>query len=205
MGRNLLKGEGAVLGETSIKSRYDAVVQRGMNMSRAFDVTSSVDFAISAWHLIADWLPKADKLQYQLAMQKVDVQNLPQEMKVLRAALRDVAIGEKHYIFDRPNEDAKRNVETIETGEVSDYFSYFFHESIPGVTTKDGYYFSVRKLRDLVLEYLEWVFDENVPSRHFPGALLGNIWVCRIANRDKSAVPPVGAIIPVGGDSGFVT
>lgn len=204
MGRKLGKLDGAALGEVSIEARYTAVRERGRRMEGVFDAISSVDFSVAAWHLIADWLPAAQSDHYRLAKSKLRLDKLPTEMQLLRSTLRDIATGEKHCIL-QPMEETKRVVTDVEPGKTGSWYAYFFHERIPGVTTKDDYYFSVRKLRDLVLEYLSWVFDDSIPAGRFPGALLGQIWVCKIANRFNDATPPIGAIIPPNGDPGFVT
>lgn len=204
MGRKLGNLEGAALGEVSIESRYAAVQERGRRMEGVFDAISSVDFFVAAWHLIADWLPVAQGDHYRLARSKLRLDKLPAEMQLLRSTLRDVATGEKHCIL-LPKEETKKVVTEVEPGKTGDWYAFFFHERILGVTTKDDYYFSVRKLRDLVLDYLAWVFDDSIPAGSFPGALLGKIWVCKTANRFNNATPPIGAIIPPNGDPGFVT
>ncbi len=173
-------------------------------MEGVFDEISSVDFANAAWHLHADWIPQAHDTKYRIAKAKVQIRKLPPEMQLLLHALRDIATGEKHCFLRDAKEEAKKVITDIEPGETSNWYAYFFHERILGVTTKDHYYFSVRKLRDLVLDYLAWVFDDSVPAKDFPGELLGNIWWCRPANR-SSQTPPLGAIIPSGGDEQFVT
>ena len=204
MGRKLDGREGAALGETSIEARYEAVKERGKRMEGNFDEISYKDFLVAAWHLIADWLPAAKGDQYRLAKSKLKVEKLPSEMLLLRSTLRDIANGEKHCILHK-DEVGKRVVTDVEPGRTGSWYAYFFHERIAGVTTDDGHYFSVRILRNLILEYLTWVFDDGIPVASFPGELLGKIWFCKIANRSSGATPPVGAIIPTIGDPGFVT
>jgi hypothetical protein len=203
MSRKLEPSEGVSLGDISMEARYAAVLERARRMDGSFDVTSSVDFAIAAWHLIADWLPAATDKKYRLAKSKLQLDRLPTEMKLLRSTLRDIATGEKHCILT-PSERPKRVVTHIEPGVTGSWYAYFFHERIPGVTTLEGYYFSVRKLRDLIVEYLDWVFDDRSPAGAFPGTLLGKIWICNPANGAAGAVPPPGAVVPPVGDPGFV-
>lgn len=204
VGRKLGDLEGAVLGENSIEARYEELKERGKRMEGVFDVISSKDFCVAAWHLIADWVPAAKGDHYRLAKSKLKLKTLPSEMLLLRSTLRDIATGEKHCIL-KPSEKGKRVVTDIEPGETGNWYAYWFHERIAGVTTEDEYYFSVRTLRNLTLEYFSWVFDDHIPADSFPGELLGKIWVCRIKNRFNNATPPVGAILPQSGDPGFVT
>jgi hypothetical protein len=203
MGRKLAKQEGAALGDASVDAKYAAVMERGRRMEGVFDDISSSDFALAAWHLSADWIPKAQGKSYQIARKKVQVRYLPAEMQHLRSALRDIALGEKHYVLDGAKEEAKKVITDIERGVTKGWYSYLFHERMPGVTTKDHYYFSVRKLRDLVLEYLSWVLDDSKPVDKFPEALQAKIW-WKIANR-SGQTPLPGATLPSGEDAKFAT
>lgn len=203
MTRKLGPLEGAVLGDASIEARYAAVQDRAQRMEGHFDEISAVDFSVAAWHLIADWLPATSDPRYRIAKSKLQPSRLPAEMKLLRSTLRDIATGAKHCTL-KPSEEGKRVVTHVEPGKTHSWYSYFFHERMPGVTTEGGYYFSVRKLRDLILEYLAWVFDDSVPMDKFPESLLGKIWVCRPANRAPEAIPPPGSIVPPVGDQGFI-
>lgn len=188
MTRVLGHTEGPTFGDPSISARFSALRQRGEQMEADFFSPSTTDFCVAAWHLF-EWINRAPDAS-RLAKSKSHDRNWPSEMCHLRDTLRDLANGEKHF-FLKPDAAAKKVVVRMEPGETRNWLAYFFHErGVPGVTTKEGYYFSARKLRDRTLEFFTWVFDDSVPVDQFPPALREGIWRCKIGNRSKPYRPP---------------
>ncbi len=200
----LLAGrEGPVIGITSCHDLHQKLRIEGERLEGKWHAYDAFNFVLTAWHLYQDWLP-GDKLGRPVyAPQKGDKHRLPQQMKLVLDVLRDLCAGSENF---QVNLDAaqKRGIEETHSGAIGDWYAYFTHERIPGVTAEGDYYFSVRKLRNITHSYFDWVFDDEKPAQKFPGELLWVIWRCSPKNRDAAAVPPLGAIPGDAGDSDFV-
>jgi len=191
-----------VLGIANCRDMYERVKRLGDRMEGAWDEDSASTFVMHAWHLCNDWIKRDKKHRPRLATQKCDAKKIPVEMVLVLNVLRDLTNGTKHCVLD-PSSEENRVVTKSHNGEIRGYYAWFFRERIPGVTTRGGYYFSVRKLRDITLNYLDWVFDDSIAVKAFPGELHGIIWHCYPGNRIAGITPPEGAILP-GGDTKFV-
>ncbi|MDP1889201.1 hypothetical protein [Polaromonas sp.] len=203
MDKDLQSREGPVLGIGSSAELYEKLKFEGARLRTEWHPYDAFNFVLTAWHLYQDWLPVDRLNRPSHASAKLNKRKLPEEMVLVLDVLRDLSNGSKHLTLD-PGSAGKRVVSSTHSGEISSYWAYFFQERIVGVTTANYYYFSIRKLSDIVLAYFAWVFDDNAPATPFPGELLWNIWRCAPKNRDKNAVPPSGALPGEEGDPEFV-
>lgn len=204
MKKQLLDREGPVLRIASSKELYDKLKAEGDRLEGQWHAYDAFNFVVTAWHLYQDWLPGDRRSRPSLAAKKMDQRKLPKEMVLVLHALRDLANGSKHLQLKRESSES-RVVSATHSGAIGDWWAYFFQERIPGVTVEDTYYFSIRKLRNIVLSYFDWVFDDSKSAALFPGDLLWIIWRCAPKNRDKAAIPPEGSIVGSDGDPDFVT
>lgn len=203
MDKDLQGREGPVLGIGASAELYEKLKFEGARLRTEWHPYDAFNFVLTAWHLYQDWLP-ADRLNRPShASAKLKKRKLPEEMVLVLDVLRDLSNGSKHLNLD-PGSADKRVVSSTHSGEISSFSAYFFQEGIVGVTTADYYYFSIRKLSDIILAYFAWVFDDKAPATPFPGGLLWTIWRCAPKNRDKNAVPPPGALPGEEGDPEFV-
>ncbi len=109
------------------------------------------NFSITAWHLYHDWM-KYDTRLSQLAKNKHEESELA--MKPMIHALEVLANSNKH-ISVRNNQ----NVIDTKYGEVVDWYTYFKGD-FPTIITDTAEY-PFWKLQEILIEYFEWVFDEN--------------------------------------------
>lgn len=154
-------------------------------LSRDWNVYAAYDFLITAWHLYHDWKQSDDS--GTLSKTKRNPNKLPDEMRMVLDATRDLANGNKHFNLDE-KAAKRRRVSATHTGDEVGYYEYFFHEDMPAVTIDDHWYFSIRVLRNIILRYFGWVFNDSVPANAFPTELLESIRYCNIAVRE--GVPP---------------
>ena len=200
----MLGREGPVLGIGSSKELYEKLKAEGVRLEGQWQAYDAFNFVVTAWHLYQDWIPGDRTNRPASAAKKMDQKKLPREMVLVLHVLRDLANGSKHLQLNRESSES-RVVTATHSGAIADWWAYFFQERILGVTADGTYYFSIRKIRNIVLSYFDWVFDESKPADSFPGDLLWTIWRCAPKNRDKDAVPPQGAIKGRDGDPDFVT
>jgi hypothetical protein len=208
MEHKLVGLSGAVLGFQSSLDLYAKLKREGNRLEGQWHPDDAFNFLVTAWHLYEDWLPKdrATEPEPQIALQKREKKKLPEQMVFLLAILRDLANGSKHLEL-RPDSARRRVIAETHDGEIDDYWAFFFQESMVGITAYDAsddvYYFSIRKLRDLLLEYFSWVFDDTQPPDSFPGQLIYKIWLCAPRNCMPEAIPPPGAVVGESGNENF--
>lgn len=204
MDKELAGREGPVLGIGSSVDLHEKLKFEGARLEGSWHSYDAFNFVLTAWHLYQDWLPGDRRGRPKQARKKLDKKGLPVEMILVLDVLRDLSNGSKHLQLD-PSAAKKRVISETHSGEIANWWAYFFQERILGVTTGSDYYFSIRKLRNVTLAYFDWVFDDIRPANPFPGDLLWTIWRCAPKNRDKAAVPPAGAVPGEDGDPEFVT
>lgn len=188
MGRKLSEREGPTLQLQSSKDVYSKLLKNSCRLRESWDADDATDFIICAWHLFEDWT-KSDENR-SLNRTKRNRNKLPTAMNLILDVTRDLANGSKHFQLD-PKPARSRRVSEIHDGLEANFYSYCFHESIPGVTLNDGYYFSVRVLHNILLAYFEWVFDDDQPARLFPKGILDSIRYCNIQKREANEVPEI--------------
>jgi hypothetical protein len=203
MDKDIQGREGPVLGIGSSAELYEKLKFEGARLGIEWHPYDAFNFVLTAWHLYQDWLPADRPNRPSRASAKLDKRKLPEEMVLVLDVLRDLSNGSKHLNLD-PGSADKRVVSSTHSGEISNFYAYFFQERIVGVTTLGHYYFSIRKLRDITLAYFAWVFDDEAAPVPFPGDLLWTIWRCAPKNHDKDAIAPLGALPGEKGDSDFV-
>lgn len=203
MDKKLRAREGAVLGITSSAELYEKLKFEGERLGKEWHSYDAFNFVVTAWHLYNDWLPADRTGRPIFASAKINKRKLPQEMILVLDVLRDLSNGSKHLNLDLKGSKT-RVVSKTHTGEIGNAWAYYFQERIPGVTTENYYYFSIRKLRDISLAYFAWVFADEKSGSPFPGNLLWVIWRCAPKNRVKDAIPPIGAEAGELGDPNFV-
>lgn len=109
-------------------------------------------------------------------------------MNLILDVVRDVVNGSKHFELDEGSAN-KRKVSEVHIGNEASWYSYFFHEGIPGVTAEKQWYFSLRVLNNIVMRYYEWVFDDSTPVREFPVEIIETITYCNISERVRCTCP----------------
>ena len=114
---------------------------------------------------------------------------LPEPMILILDVVRDLVNGSKHFELD-PGSASRRRVGEVHTGEEVGEYEFFFHEEIPAVTVEEHWYFSIRVLRNLLIRYFEWTFDDSTPVANFPAELLDAIFYCNIPAR-KGPTPAI--------------
>jgi hypothetical protein len=183
--RQLSGKEGAVLGLPNSEALYEKLRFESIRLSQGWGSYDTFNFAVTAWHLFEDW-PNGDP-KGTLSRLKRHRHRLSKEMLMVVAVLRDLANGSKHFVLNQKGSDT-RQITATHSGGVNDWFEYYFHERLPGVTAGD-LYFSIRVMRNIVMAYFEWVFDNSVPADQFPSAINDAVRYCRIATR-QGHVPP---------------
>lgn len=203
MDKKLSGRDGPVLQLATCMDLLDKLRKDGERLEGTWHPHDAFNFVVTAWHLQNDWLSQRAAPKPTLAAEKHLARRLPAEMKLVLDVLRDLANGSKHQTLE-PDAARRRVISQVQSGQIADWYSWFFHENIPGVTTESGHYFSIRKLRNFTLAYFDWVFDDTKPVTPFPGELIWQIWRSNPANGDAAAVPPPGAIPGNIDDPGFV-
>ncbi len=204
MDKTLVERDGATLGLDSCADLYDKLKFEGERLENVWHSYDAFNFVVTAWHLYNDWLKKDRTAKPKLAGKKTALEKLPAEMILVLNVLENIAVSSKHLQLNNPGAE-KRKVSETHNGEIDNWYSYFHHERMLGITTEGDYYFSIRKLRNICLAYFAWVFDDGLPASPFPGELLWDIWRCAPKNHVEGAVPPPGAIPGELGDPDFVT
>lgn len=179
---------GPTFGLNSSRDLYDKLKLDSVRLSTSWHPYVAFDFLVTAWHLHHDW-PKSDDPR-DTSRQKRKESKLPPEMILVLRTIQDLVNGSKHFQLD-PQAAEKRRVQAVHTGNESSWYSYFFHENLPGVTVDTHWYFSIRVLHNLTMAYFDWVFDDSVAASSFPAELLDSIKYCNIAERKSGHAPSI--------------
>lgn len=180
--------EGPTFGLNSSRDLYEKLKHDSVRLSEGWHPYAAFDFLVTAWHLHHDW-PKSDDSR-DTARHKRRESKLPQEMILVLRAIQDLVNGSKHFQLD-PQAAEKRRVQAVHTGKESSWYSYFFHENLPGVTVDTHWYFTIRVLHNLTMAYFDWVFEDAIPASDFPEELLAAIRYCNIAERKGGPSPTI--------------
>jgi hypothetical protein len=119
------------------------------------------NFFVTAWHLHKDWLGSETIEKPIHSLSKIAAAH--PHMKEIRHAIRDIANGSKHFAL---NEAPKIS---IGPREISCFYSYFFGPQY-AIDTK-SFHFLMYELVGVVMEYFEWIFDDESPDT-VPAAIL---------------------------------
>jgi hypothetical protein len=190
MGKKLSGRTGATLGFESSKDYYNKLLRDAERLREEWDVGDATNFLTKAWHLFQDW-PKSDEKK-SITRTKRNRNQLPSQMNLVLDITRDLVNGSKHFELDQRSAD-KRKVSEVHDGREVDFFSYFFHENTAGISVEGGWYFSIRVLHNILLEYYLWVFDDSQLPKEFPEKILDAINYCNIKKRVTGTVPLIWA------------
>lgn len=124
---------------------------------------------------------------------KRQARRLPSEMILVLEVVRDLVNGSKHFQLN-PKAAGSRKITEIHTGDEVGFYEYLFQENLPGVTLDNGWYYSIRILRNLLVGYFDWVFDDSVSVENFPDELLDALQYCNIPNRRAGPSPRIWLI-----------
>lgn len=125
------------------------------------------NFVITAYHLYDDWLKK-DPLISQLQRDKYN--STKNELKDLIGALYAVANSSKHSVLKEYKvNNVDFNVVGTSYGEVTDWLSFYLAK-FPTINTKEAQY-DLWQLDKVYVEYLEWVFNDQIISSTLPHSL----------------------------------
>lgn len=180
MGKQIVGREGPVLGIDSSAAMFDKLKHESLRLEQGWHPYDAFNFLVTAWHLFEDWKKSDDPRE--LCRMKRHKARLPEPMILILDVTRDLANGSKHFELD-PGAALKRRVGEVHTGEEVGFYEWDFHEEIPAVTVEEHWYFSIRVLRNLLIRYFEWTFDDSTPVADFPAELLEAILYCNIATR----------------------
>jgi len=172
---------------------FDKLQFESSRLELGWNPYDAFNFLVTGWHLFEDWVKSEDPRA--LSRMKRQRKRLPEPMNLVLDVVRDLVNGSKHFELN-PDAASKRRVCEVHTGEEVGFYEYFFHEEIPAVTVDVHWYFSIRVLRNLLIRYFEWVFDDSVPIAEFPRELLDAISYCNIATR--SGPTPAIWLIGIG-------
>jgi hypothetical protein len=112
------------------------------------------NFFVTAWHLHKDWLGNATISKPEHSCEKINIAH--PALKEVRHAMRDIANGSKHItLTEKPKI-------SVGAREISSFDSYFFGAQYP-IETKT-HHFLMNEFVYLILEYFEWIFDDNAPK-----------------------------------------
>ncbi len=117
---------------------------------------------------------------------------MPSEMNFVLNILQDLANSSKHVRLDRDSA-RKRKVDTVHDGNEVGFFEFFFHEDIPGISAGNSY-FSIRVLRNIVVRYFEWVFDDSAAVKDFPAEIIEAIQYCDASGQKSGPSPALWLI-----------
>lgn len=176
-----------ILGVSGCRDLFKKLEAEGEALAPHWRPYDCFNFVITAWHLYEDWI-KADRLAApRLALNKIEKAKTPPEMQLVLDALRDVANASKHVAPKKRSQGPK--VLTATHGELEpDLYSWFFHEDMPGLSVENSY-FSIRVLRNILLRYFSWVFNDAIPVDDFPPEILEAIAYCNIGSRTGNGPP----------------
>lgn len=186
MTKQLAGRQGAILGLGDSRALYGKLQHDATRLAASWGVYEAFDFAVTAWHLQDDWV-KSDPPNSLCRIKRGRTQR-PSEMQLVLEIVRDLANGSKHFHLNPEGQKARR-VTATRTGMEPDWWSYFWHEDMPGVSVGSSE-FSIRVLRNLMMAYFEWVFDDTVPPGSFPSEIVETVSYCDVSARKPPFTPP---------------
>lgn len=112
------------------------------------------NFFVTAWHLHKDWLGSESIEKPIYSLSKISAAH--PHMKEIRHAIRDIANGSKHFALDEAPKIS------IGPREISSFYAYFFGPQY--VIDTKSFHFLMYELVGVVMDYFEWIFDDESPS-----------------------------------------
>ena len=191
MGKIISGNQGPVLGIETSSDMYEKLKFESDRLANGWGPYDAFNFLVTAWHLFQDWT-KSDA-PGSLNRAKRRRANLSESMNFVLDITRDLVNGSKHFLLD-PNAVSKRKVKETHDGVDANWHSFFFHENMLGVTAQGTWYFSVRVLRNILLSYFSWVFDDSISVKEFPHELNEALNYCNIGNRKNMSPPALWAL-----------
>lgn len=186
MARTLAVGKGAVLGLSSSRDLYAKLQSDSARLTTDWGVYACFDFAVTAWHLQDDWV-LSDPPKSPCRIKRGQTQR-PKEMQLALDVIHDLANGSKHFHLDRRGQASRTITATRERKEAG-WWPYLWHEDMPGVSV-GSYEFSIRVLRNIIMAYFDWVFDDATPVTAFPTQIKLTVQYCDISSRKAPFEPP---------------
>ncbi len=186
----VIKGnDGPVLGIYSSKDMFEKLKYESLRLQKDWQSSyDSFNFLVTAWHLFQDW-PKSDATRSPSRLKR-QKNRLSTEMILVLDIVRDLTNGSKHFTLD-PKAAKNRRVDEVHTGNEVGFYQYFFHEDLPAVTVETHWYFSIRVLHNILMQYFTWVFNDSVSEKNFPSEISEAILYCNIAKRSSGPSPVV--------------
>lgn len=179
---------GPTFGLQSSADMYEKLQFEAQRLRNGWGKFDAANFIWTAWHLFNDW-PKSEP-HGTPSRAKRDRSSLPEEMRLVIGVANDLANGSKHFILRGQSAD-RCKVEDVHDGAEASWWAFFFQEDLPGVTTYEGWYFSIRLLHNILSHYFVWVFDDNASVDCFPDDLLEAIRYCHVPTRRSGPSPRI--------------
>ncbi len=186
MSKILAEREGPVLGINSSTDMFEKLRYESSRLRQGWHSYDAFNFLVTAWHLFEDW-SKSDDAK-ALSRSKRQRHHLPENMNLVLDVVRDLVNGSKHFTLTR-DAAKKRRIGEILTGKEVGYYQYFFRERVSAVVVDQHWYFSIRALHNLIINYFQWVFDDTTPVKDFPQEITDAISYCHVPSR-KGRTPP---------------
>jgi hypothetical protein len=187
MPKALGAADGAVIGLSCSRDLYEKLKSDAARLASDWGVYACFDFAVTAWHLQEDWV-QSDPPKAPCRIKRGQTQR-PPEMQLALDVIHDLANGSKHFHLDQRGRTSRTVTATRERKEAG-WWSYFWHEDMPGVSV-GSYEFSIRVLRNIIMAYFDWVFDDTLPVAKFPVDIVEAVRHCDISSRKPPFKPPL--------------
>lgn len=175
MSSDLAKDKVFTFGFNSAKDVYEKLIRDGKKLDdnpRSKD--ECFNFAVTAWQLYDDWLKNDDSMS---SLAKAKYKNAKIHMNDMMRGLASVANSSKHmYLWKSLRNKPNFNVVDVVYEDVTDWYKFFF-APFPTIVTKDAKY-NLWKIKQILMEYFQWVFDDSVPEVDLPQSIKDNLNEC---------------------------
>lgn len=162
-------------GLETCQNMFDKLKWEAHRLEDGWNVYDTFNFVVTANHLYIDWIRDCGS---QEAKKKKDL--LPKLAKMVMQTIIDLSNGGKHWRMTNERSLSRQVITIAPERGINDWHAYFIAGSMVYVEF-DDYKLSMRQLRDLVLGYFQWVFeDEDVV---FPEELQDQLEACRIRRK----------------------
>ena len=149
---------------------YEKLKFESKRLQDGWLVFDTFNFFLTAWYLHNEWLSKdANRPLHSLKKKG----RTPPEMQTILNAFRDIAIGNKHMVL-KPNNYKNKIVKDIHQPEIRDLESFMTGTPKVGVTI-DSTYYPMHDLERIIMQYFDWIFNDDIPSTTFPIKILNCI------------------------------
>lgn len=116
------------------------------------------NFVVTANHLYVDWIDNCDSQKI-----KAKRNSLPGPARMVMRSIIDLSIGCKHWQIKQPKSLERQVLRTLPERGINDWHTYL-HAEPNGVMwffEFADYKLSMMELRDLVLLYFKWIFEDD--------------------------------------------